>query len=149
MGVVWGLVGLAAASLSFALLFGGREERIFAAAQALSAAAHIFLGWNSAADNVAGETVVDLAMLAVIVPLALKTSKVWPLVAASLSVAVLMSAAAQALVQATPTAYAIAQGGWSLLADLVVGLGAWNIWRARRRGRVPSFAPQTKTPDRG
>jgi hypothetical protein len=149
MGVVWGLVGLSAAALSFALLFGGREERIFASAQALSAGAHIFLGWNSAGDNVGGEAVVDLAMLAVIVPLALKTSKVWPLVAASLSVAILMTAAAQALVRATPVAYAIAQGSWSLLADFVVGLGAWNVWRARRRARLMSFAPQTKTPDRG
>lgn len=129
MELIWGLVGLGSAALGFAFLFGGREERIFAAAQALSAAGDIFL----AGDNVAGEAVVDLAVLAVIVPLALRTSKAWPLVAASLCLAILMTTAAQALVHANLTAYAIAQGSWMLLANFVVASGAWNAWRARRR----------------
>lgn len=147
MALVWGLVGLGSAALGFAFLFGGREERIFATAQALSALGDIFLGWNAAGDNVAGEAVIDLAVLAVVVPLALRTSKVWPLIAASLCVAILMTTAAQALVHATPAAYAIAQGGWTLLADLVVAAGAWNVWRARREGALAFAPPQTKTPD--
>jgi hypothetical protein len=45
------------------------------------------------------------------------------------------------LIHATPSAYGIAQGTWELLADLVVALGAWNAWRARRQGDGQAEAP--------
>ena len=79
------------------------------------------------------EGAVDLALLAVVLPMALKSAKLWPLVAAALCLVMLMTAAAQLLVHATPQAYAIAgmAGG---AADIVVALGAWNAWRAGRRG---------------
>ena len=141
MSVTWVLVGLGSAALIFALLLGGREERIYGAAKAVAALSNLLVGTNSSTGTVIREAVIDLALFAVVLPLALKSNKVWPLVAASVCLATLMTAAAQMLIHATPTAYGIAQGAWALLADLVVALGAWNVWRARRQGDGRAEAP--------
>ena len=132
--MTWVLVGLGSAALIFALLLGGRDERIYGAAKAVAALGDSLMGASSSTGTVARESVIDLALFAVVLPLALKSSKVWPLAAASLCIATLMTAAAQMLIHATPSAYGIAQGAWELLADLVVALGAWHAWRARRQG---------------
>ena len=141
MSVTWVLVGLGSAALIFALVLGGCEERIYGAAKVIAALCNILVGTSSSTGTVARESVIDLALFAVVLPLALKSSKVWPLAAASLCIATLMTAAAQMLIHATPSAYGIAQGAWELLADLVVALGAWNAWRARRRGDGRAQAP--------
>lgn len=133
MGVTWVLVGLGSAALAAALLLGGRQERVYAVAKAIATLCNTFLGTNSSPGAIPRDAVIDLALLAVVLPLALKSSKLWPLAAASLCIATLMTAAAQMLIHATPSAYGIAQGGWDLLAGLVVAAGAWNVWRARRR----------------
>ena len=135
MSVTWVLVGLGCAALVLALLLGGRDERIYAAAKAITAVGDVLIGTSSSAGAVAREAGIDLALFAVVLPLALTSSKIWRLAAASLCIAALMTAAAQMLIHATPSAYGIAQGGWGLLADLVVALGAWNAWRARRSER--------------
>jgi hypothetical protein len=138
MGVTWVLVGLGSAALIFALAAGGREERLYAAAKVLAALCGHLLAARSPADSALRDAIIDLALLAVVLPLALKSVKVWPLAAASLCIAALMTAAAQMLIHATPSAYGIAQGGWALLGDLMVAVGAWNAWRARRRGDGPA-----------
>lgn len=132
MWVAWGLVGLGAAALAVALLLGGRDERIFGAAKAAAALGGEFVRTSMPAQAVVRDVVIDLALLAVVLPLALRSAKAWPLAAASVCVAVLMTAAAQQLVHASPQAYGIVQGGWRLLGDFVVAVGAWNAWRARR-----------------
>jgi len=143
MSAGWLLVVIGLAALGFVLVVGGREERAFAVVQAASA-----LGEHAAlrfGDSIATAVLIDTAVLAVVIPMALRTHKIWPLFAASLCVATLMTEAAQMLVQATETAYAIIQGAWDLLANLVVVVGAWNVWRSRRE-----FAePQMQTPGPG
>lgn len=131
---MWLLVGLGLAALGFALLAGGRQERIYVAAKAASTVGDLAIASHPPGDSVGHQAIIDLALLAVVLPLALKSTKVWPLAAASLCVAALMTEAAQTLVHAAPQAYGIAKGVWELLADIVVAVGAWNAWRARRRG---------------
>lgn len=135
MGMTWGLIALGAAALAFALRLGGREERIFAAAKAAVALAAVLIGPLPPAQAVVRDLAIAVVLLAVVLPLALRSPKVWPLAAASLGVAALMTGAAQALVHASPEAYGIVQGGWDLMADFVVAAGAWKAWRARRIDR--------------
>jgi hypothetical protein len=134
MGLTGALVGVGVGALAFALLLGGREERIFGAARAASTLGGALIRTPSPIDAVVRDAAIDLALLAVVLPLALKSSKAWPLAAASLCLAALMTGAAQMLVHAAPEAYRIVQGGWTLLGDFVVAAGAWNAWRARRGG---------------
>lgn len=134
MSVTWVLVGLGSAALGFAFLFGGREERIYATAKATAALGELVIGTHSWSGTAARDALTELALFAVVLPLALKSTKVWPLAAASLCLATLMTAAAQMLIHASPPAYGIARGGWQLLAYLVIVVGAWSAWRARRRG---------------
>lgn len=138
MSAGWLLVVVGLAALGFALVVGGREERIFVGVQAASA-----LGEHGAVrfgESIAAAVLIDTVVLAVVIPMALRTHKAWPLVAASLCVATLMTEAAQMLVQASETAYAIIQGAWDLLANLVVVVGAWNVWRSRRECAEPENA---------
>lgn len=142
MGLGWMLLALGFAALAFGFIFGGREERIFVLVLATSSfternAVHI-------GHDLLRAALVDLAVLAIVLPLALRTTRTWPLLVASLCVAGLMTEAAQVLVHAAPKAYAITQGGWDLLADLVVAAGAWNVQQARQPP-----APDAKTPDPG
>jgi len=130
MGLGWLLLALGLAALAFAALLGGREERIFVLAQATSALA----GHGAARfeHDLTRTILLDLGVLAILLPLALRSSRTWPLVVASVCVASLMTVAAQLLVHAAPQTYAIIHGGWDLLADLGVALGAWNFRRARQ-----------------
>lgn len=137
MGMTWELIGLGATALAFALLLGGREERIFAAAKAGAVVAVALIGTRSPTQTVVRDVAIALLLFAVVLPLALTSTKAWPLAAASLCLAALMTGAAQALVHASPEAYGIVQGGWQLLTDLVVAVGAWNARRARQAaGRI-------------
>ena len=145
MALGWLLVMIGLAALVFAMIAGGREERIFVAAQAASAVAeHIIVRFGG---NIPGAILIDLAVLAIIVPLALGSNKVWPLFAASLGVAALMTEAAQLLVGASLEAYAIIHGSWDLLGALVVALGAWNVMRAKRQASPTTL--DTKMPGPG
>jgi hypothetical protein len=137
----WLLVIIGLGALGFALVAGGREERAFVAAQAASALAEH--GMVRFGGDIPVAILVDLAVLAVVVPLALRSSKVWPLFAASLCVATLMTEAAQLLVHASLQAYAITQGAWDLLADVIVAIGAWNVWRARRQAMLAPCPART------
>lgn len=130
MSAGWLLVVIGLAALGFALVVGGREERIFVGIQAASAISeHSALRFG---ESILAAVLIDVVVLAVVLPLALRTKKAWPLLVASLCVASLMTEGAQMVVQASDTAYAIIQGAWDLLADLVVAVGAWNVWRSRR-----------------
>lgn len=129
MSGTWVLVGVGSAALGFALLVGGSAERIYATARAAATVGDLLIRANSSTETVGLAVLIDLALLAIILPMALKLPKVWPLAAASICVATMMTDAAQLLVHASPQAYGIARGGWELLANGVVAVGAW---RARR-----------------
>jgi hypothetical protein len=136
----WLLVVIGLAALAFALAAGGREERIFVGIQAASALAEH--GAVRFGRSIPAAVFIDVVVLALVMPLAMRTHKVWPLFVASLCVATLMTEGAQMLVQASEAAYAVIQGAWDLLANLAVAVGAWNVWRARRE----FAALQTQTP---
>lgn len=138
MSVGWLLIGVGLMTLSFAFAFGGREERFFVAVQAGSALAeHSAVRFGR---NIPTAVLIDLVVLAIVLPLALRTNKAWPLFAASLCIAALMTEGAQMLVHASDTAYAIIQGTWDLLANLIVAVGAWNVWRPRNAGAQPEVS---------
>jgi hypothetical protein len=81
MGLGWLLLALGLAVLTFAVIFGGREERIFALAQATSGLlGHGGLPFGHAVTRA---ILLDLAVLAILLPLALRSSRIWPLVATS------------------------------------------------------------------
>jgi len=118
--------------LAIAFVAGGPEERIFVAAQAVSGLTEHFVVRSG---DIVAAVLVDLGVLAVVLPIALRTTKVWPLIAASLCVASLMSEAAQLMVHASPDAYGLMQASWDLIADLMVAGGAAAVWRAGRTAR--------------
>ena len=141
MDLPWLLLAFGLAALTFAVVLGGREERVFVVVQAASGLAeHRIIHLQ---QELPRAILLDLLVLAILVPLALRSSRTWPLFVASLCLASLMTEAAQLLVGASFEAYAIVQGIWDLIADLVVAYGAWNGWRARDR------TLRTKTPDPG
>ena len=129
MSIEWALLAAGLLCLAVALVVGGLEERTFATAQAVSIAFEITFARSGDVDIA---VIIDLAVLAIILPIALRTHKAWPLVAASVCVATLMSEAAQYAVHASPDAYGLMQGGWDLVANIVVAIGAARLWRARR-----------------
>ena len=132
MGIGGALLFVSLALLAVAFLLGEAEERIFVGAQAASGVAeHYFVHGG----DIPLAVLVDLAVLAVVLPIALRSGKTWPLVAASLCVATLMSEAAQLLVHASAAAYGVLQGSWDLLANLLVAGSALNIWLSRRPER--------------
>jgi hypothetical protein len=130
MSMGWALLASGLTCLAVASAAGGPEERLFAAAQALSGLFELLFARNGDIDVA---VLIDVGVLAVIVPVALRTQKVWPLIAASFSVAAMMTEAAQHMVRASPQAYGLLQGVWDLLADIVVAIGGLCVWRARRR----------------
>lgn len=134
MWVAWGLAGVGATALAVALLLGDRDERLFGAAKAAAALGGEFVQTIMPAQTVVRDVVIDLVLLAVVLPLALRSTRAWPLAAASVCLAMLMTAGAQQLVHASPQAYGVVQGGWRLLGDFVVAAGAWNAWQGRRSG---------------
>jgi hypothetical protein len=106
MSIEGTLMVLGLTCLAVALVLGGVEERAFVIAQAASGIAEHYV---VRAGDVPAAVLVDLAVLAVMMPVALTTKKVWPLVVTSLCIATLMSEAAQMLVHAGPRAYGVMQ----------------------------------------
>jgi|KBSSwiStaDraftv2_1062776.scaffolds.fasta_scaffold90150_3 hypothetical protein len=133
MSIEGTLMVLGLTCLAVALVLGGVEERAFVIAQAASGIAEHYV---VRAGDVPAAVLVDLAVLAVMMPVALTTKKVWPLVVTSLCIATLMSEAAQMLVHAGPRAYGVMQSSWDLLADVMVAAGAVGVWMSRRADRA-------------
>ena len=133
MSIGWALLAAGLICLAFAVIAGGPEERLFAAVQAVSGLLELLFARTGAIDIA---VLIDFAVLAVIIPIALRTQKIWPLVAAALSVAALMTEAAQHMVHASPDAYGLLQSAWDLLANIVVAIAALGLWRGRRGRRA-------------
>ena len=139
MGFGGALLFVSLALLAIAFLLGEAEERIFVGVQAASGLAeHSFVRGG----DVATAVLIDLAVTAAVLPIALRSDKAWPLVAASLCVATLMSEAAQWLVRASPAAYSLLQSGWDLLANLLVAGAALQIWWSSRGARATAAAAE-------
>jgi hypothetical protein len=129
----WSVYVLGWGAVLLALLKGRWEERTFAAVQALLIAYDTATGFKAFGAHLGREPLQDLANLAVALFIALRSTKAWPIAAASLALAMVMTEAAQRLVHVQVSAYSIAQGVWEVLLDLVLAAGAIATWRARRR----------------
>jgi hypothetical protein len=119
---------------SFALWRGGKPERIgalmLATASLLSA---LMVRWDDAYRHVEwGVMLIDIALFAGLLALALKANRYWPLWLTSFQLVTLWShLAASALTATMPLAYAIASMAWSYPMLIILVLGAQR--HARRR----------------
>lgn len=128
----WSLYGLGWAAVVLALFKGQWEERVFAVVQAGFIALDAATEYRAFGAHLGHEPAHDLFNLALSLALALRSQKVWPLAAASISLAMVMTEAAQLLARVDTPAYAIAQGVWEVLLDAVLATGAVAAWRARQ-----------------
>jgi len=132
MSLGWVLLAVSVVAVALAFVLGGIEERVFAIAQALSVAADNAIGAAFTADNVGGEMAIDLVLLAVVLRIALRTSKLWPFVAASLCVVATETQAAHFFISIDDRIYVFTQGLWEFLSCAVVSVGAFHVWRSAR-----------------
>jgi len=126
-------------SCAFAIRFGGISERYGAAIMLigsfLTAVAGLFAsGWH---NTEIGVLLVDIAVLAAFLTLALHSDKYWPLWTTAFQVIGVATHLARLIDPAIiPRAYSMAQGFWAypMLAALVIGARANHI--AARRNAV-------------
>lgn len=124
----------------FALAVGGRSEKVGAAAilggWIASVAASSFGGWG----RTIGVEIVDVAVLAALVALALRSHRWWPIFAAGFH---LLAVATHWAHQLDPTvggwAYLTAGIIWGYMLVASLGWGAWTRWRERQL--IESAAP--------
>jgi hypothetical protein len=131
---MWARAGLSCLLVAFAFLKGDWEERSFAALAVADMLARRAAGVGYYGANLPYEAATDGVALVLLLLIALRSDKFWPLVAGSVALASLMTEAAQALLPTVQRAYGFAQGTWELATYVVLGVGTWRAWRARRRG---------------
>lgn len=116
---------LSAAILS-AAIFGQAQERIVAAAMAISALLSALLPSGAFLGPETSIFLVDIGLFVVILQIALNATKLWPLLAAGLHLnAVLVHAASFFPIRFEPGAYADSLVVWSHLVCLALAIGAW------------------------
>jgi hypothetical protein len=116
-----------------AFLRGGAEERIVAGALVANVAATVVLRDWSMPHLQTDEFVLDVALLALMLTVALKSPKYWPLPAAAFQLlATLMHVAKLVDPGVHQWAYFTAIVIWTYALMVALGVGVWNSWRARR-----------------
>jgi hypothetical protein len=128
----WSVYVLGWGAVLLALFKGEWEERTFAAGQVVLIVSDAVADFRAFGAHLGQEPLQDLANLALALFIALRSSKRWPIAAASLALAMVMTEAAQRLIHVQVSAYSIAQGVWEVLLDLVLAAGTIAAWRARR-----------------
>lgn len=135
---------LLVASCGYALVRGGRDERlaalVFVAATITSVLAHSplhqrYLGIEQS------DLVIDSLVLLATVAIALRSDRFWPLWVAGLQLTIAMSHLMKALrPDLMPLAYAAAERFWSYPTLLILLVGAWRQHRRRvgRDERLPA-----------
>src|SRR2546422_610713 len=112
-----------------ALWKGGLEERLTGAALLLNTAVTVLMRDYSWHFQV-GEFVADIATLALITGIALRSSKFWPMSAAAFQLLGVMTHVAK-MVDRTlhQWAYMTTIVIWTYLIYTALGVGTWNTWR--------------------
>jgi hypothetical protein len=127
----------------YALWQGRRDERVVAIACILATIATRFLVSPLSvrySSIEAGLVVVDLAMLATFVAIALKSQRFWPLWVAGLQLTTSFSHLMKAIDwQLLPVAYGAAVALWSYPILIILAIGTWRSHQ--RRLRDPLGAP--------
>lgn len=123
----WTLLAL---TCGYALIRGGRDERIVAIVCLVASVltAFVLSPWGHRYSQIeAGEMLVDLTVLAVFVAVALRSDRFWPLWIAGLQ---LTSSLAHLLkginIDLLPQAYAAATKFWSYPILLIIAAGTWR-----------------------
>lgn len=128
----------------FALVKGGQEERRAAlVCITASLASRLIFAADSVsyADFQPWVAVVDLAVLAAFVAIALRTSRFWPLWVAGLQLTATIGHMLKVVDPSLmPIAYAAALASWSYPILLIIAVGTWRFHR-----RVMSASPPAAT----
>jgi hypothetical protein len=122
---------------AFAMWKGDEEERLTGLALAFAAIAAPFLKDHSWHGIQWGVLTVDVAFFLLILVIAFRSTKFWPLAAAGFQLLGLLTHAAIVLDSGVRAwAYVTAGVIWSYLILTALGVGTWNAWRARRQREV-------------
>jgi hypothetical protein len=129
-----------------ALWKGAWEERMTAAGLIVNFAISIFLRdatWPNV--QVAGFAV-DIATLVLLLGIALRTHKYWPMAAAAFQLLGVMTHVAKLIDPLiNHWTYLSAIIIWTYLILIALGIGTWNAWRARRQlAKAPAEAGATR-----
>ncbi len=140
-------VGLAIAVIVSGGAFwkGGREEQIAAGGLILSWLVTIVLRDPNWVGAQKGAFVADTCLLVILLMLALRTKRYWPLAATAFQLLCVLTHIARIVDPGVRAwAYATGQVIWSQWVFFAVGVGTWNRWRGRRRlalAGTPMTAP--------
>ena len=132
--VYWTLLALTCA---YALIRGGRDERVIAIVCLIASVVTAFVlsPWTERYAQIeAGEMLVDLGVLAAFIAVALRSDRYWPLWVAGLqltsSIAHLMKGIH---IDLLPQAYAAATKAWSYPILFIILIGTWRQQRRTSR----------------
>jgi hypothetical protein len=133
---------------AFAIWKGDEDERLAGAALAIADIATPFLKDHRWLGPQWGVFAVDMAFFALIVVIAFRTTKYWPIAAAGFQLLGLLTHAAM-LIDKGVRAWAYVTAGviWSYLILIALGVGTWNVWQARRHPAIsgaPAAAGETR-----
>ena len=117
-----------------AFLRGGVEERLAATGLLASVAFTVLLRDRSWPHLQTAGFVMDVLVLALLIGIALRSPKFWPMAAAGFQLlAVLTHVGKMIDPNVNQWAYITAIVIWTYLVIIALGVGVWNSWRARQR----------------
>lgn len=133
--VYWTLLAL---TCVYAFVRGGRDERLVAIVCLVASVVTAFVlsPWTQRYTEIeAGEMLVDLAVLAAFIAVALRSDRFWPLWIAGLQLTSSLAHFMKGVhLELLPQAYAAATKFWSYPILLIVILGTWRRQQRLRRG---------------
>ncbi|HEY3947622.1 hypothetical protein [Phenylobacterium sp.] len=128
-----------------ALWKGSREEQTAAGGVLLSVLVTVMLRDPKWAGTQWGAFGSDLGLLILLVAIALRTPKFWPLFAAAFQLLCVVTHIARVVDPGVRAwAYATAQVIWTQWVLFAIGVGTFNNWRRNRQ--LATSAPPTATP---
>lgn len=125
---------------SGAFIRGGVEERLTAGGLLTNVAATVVMRDHSWPQLQSAGFIVDVLFLVLLLAIALRTSKFWPLAAAAFQLLVALTHVAKMIdPELEQWSYITAIVIWTYLLMTALGVGVWNSWRAW------SYAPSGET----
>jgi len=124
------------AACGYALLCGGRPERLGAGINVAGSVISLLVGlltpaiWQSA---MAGLSAIDLLVALAFLALAIGTTRYWPIWAFGFSMAGVTAHLARAIQQSVPAmAYFRSEAIWAYPSLAALAIGTWNVHRRRK-----------------
>lgn len=130
--------GCLVAICGYALLHGGRPERVGAAINLGGSVVSLLVGlltpaiWQSA---MAGLSAIDLLVALCFLALAIATTRYWPIWAFGFSIAGVTAHLARAIQHSVPAmAYFRSEAVWAYPSLAALAIGTWNAHRRKKTG---------------